>query len=57
MQKSTIGVDEKGTVVAAGTGEGMLYLSAVPSLYLTRPFLFFIYDRGTGTVLFVTTTR
>jgi len=53
VQRSTIGVDEYGTTAAAATGEVMIPSAITPQLWLDRPFLFFIYDHGTGTVLFV----
>ncbi len=53
VQRSTIGVDEYGTTAAAATGEVMVPSAITPQLWFDRPFLFFIYDHGTGTVLFV----
>ncbi len=53
VQQSTIGVDEYGTTAAAATGEVLVPVAITPQIWLDRPFLFFIYDHGTGTVLFV----
>ncbi len=53
LQQAYIGVDEDATVAGAATGEVFTTVGATPSLHLNRPFLFFIYDRGTGTVLFI----
>ncbi|MBN2196762.1 MAG: serpin family protein [Polyangiaceae bacterium] len=51
--RSTVGVDEYGTTAAAAMGEVMIPMADTPQLWLDRPFLFFIYDHGTGSVLFV----
>ncbi len=48
-----MGVDENGTTMAAATGEVMVPVGIAPQLWLDRPFFFFVYDHGTGTVLFV----
>jgi serpin B len=53
VHRTTVGVDEEGTTAAVATGEVMVPLSIDPQVRLDRPFLFFVYDHGTGTVLFV----
>jgi len=50
--KVFIQVDEFGTLAAAGTAVG-LTLGVAPEFYAVRPFLFFIRDNETGTVLFM----
>jgi len=53
VHRTTVGVDEEGTTAASATGEVMVPMSINPQIRLNRPFLFFIYDHDTGTVLFV----
>jgi|GEM_PF-664721 len=53
VHRTTLGVDENGTTAATATGEIIVYKPVTPEITLNRPFLFFIYDHGTGTVLFV----
>ena len=55
VHKAYVTVDEKGTEAAAATGVAMTS-SAVfnpPVVKVDRPFLFFIYDQKSGTILFV----
>ncbi|HMD87971.1 MAG TPA: serpin family protein [Anaerolineaceae bacterium] len=55
IHKSYVMVDEKGTEAAAATGVAMT-TSAVfnpPVVKVDRPFIFFIYDQKSGTILFV----
>ncbi len=54
VHKAFVGVDESGTEAAAATGVLVSDTSA-PGRTITvdRPFVFFIRDRGTGTLLFV----
>lgn len=52
LHRTTIGVDENGVTLAAATGEVMVPLPITPNIFLDRPFLFFIYDHSTNTVLF-----
>jgi serpin B len=55
VHKAYVAVDEKGTEAAAATGVAMT-ASAVfnpPVVKVVRPFLFFIYDQKSGTILFV----
>lgn len=55
MHKAFVSVDEKGTEAAAATGVAMS-LTAVMNppvvVRVDRPFLFFIYDQGSGAILF-----
>ncbi|MDR3577726.1 MAG: serpin family protein [Anaerolineaceae bacterium] len=54
LHKAYVNVDEKGTEAAAATGVAMT-ASAVfnpPILKVDRPFVFFIYDQKSGTILF-----
>lgn len=53
VHRTTISVDENGTTAAVATGEVMVPMPITPVISLDRPFLFFIYDHGTQTVLFV----
>ena len=46
-------VDEAGTQAAAATGIGVGVTSAPPQIILNRPFLFFIREKVTGTILFL----
>ncbi|MGE5221341.1 MAG: serpin family protein, partial [Omnitrophica WOR_2 bacterium] len=55
LHKAYIAVDENGTEAAAATGVaiGVTAIQAnIPQVTLDRPFLFFIIDQETGTVLF-----
>ena len=52
VHKTYIGIDEKGTVAAAATGEVLVPESINPRITLDRPFIFFIWDHDTQTVLF-----
>jgi serpin B len=51
--KAHVAIDEKGTVAAAASGEVLVPLSVSPHIRLDRPFIFFIRDHDTGTVLFI----
>jgi hypothetical protein len=53
LQKTHIAIDEIGTVAVAAAGEVFPPGAIVPSFFLDRPFLFFIWDDDTQTVLFV----
>lgn len=58
MHKAFVDVTEEGTEAAAATGIGMKITSVEPprtsvTFRADHPFVFFIYDRGTGTVLFM----
>jgi serpin B len=53
LQKSHIAVDELGTVATAATANFADVGAMAPTLFFDRPFVFFIYDHRTGTVLFV----
>jgi serpin B len=54
MHKTTIEVNEKGTVAAAATSVTMaMGMSDHVEMHVTRPFLFTIYERTTDTVLFM----
>lgn len=50
--KAIIAVDEKGTTAAAATGISVGVTSAPPTLFVDRPFLFFIRHNATGAILF-----
>ncbi len=52
VQKTSIAVDEAGTVAAGATGLAVGALGMTEVVDLTRPFLFFIMDDVTRTVLF-----
>jgi serpin B len=52
-QKTYINVNETGTEAAAATAVGIGVTSMPPSLTFTRPFLFAIRERESGTLLFI----
>ena len=52
-QKSWVDVNEEGTEAAAATSVGATFTSGVPVVRADRPFLFFIRERLSGTILFV----
>jgi len=54
VHKAYVSVDEKGTEAAAATGVAMAESAMInpPTVKVDRPFLFFIYEQGSGTVLF-----
>ena len=54
VHKAFVAVDEKGTEAAAATGIAMATAAMMnpPEVKVDRPFLFFIYEQGTGTILF-----
>jgi len=51
-QKSWVDVNEEGTEAAAATSVGVSVVSALPVVRADRPFLFFIRERLSGTILF-----
>ena len=53
VQKVVIRTDEAGTEGAAATGVVMQILSLPRQISMNRPFLFFVRDRPTGTILFM----
>lgn len=53
VHKAFLQVDEAGTKAAAATAIGAKAASAPPRFVANQPFLFFIRDRLTGTILFV----
>jgi serpin B len=58
MQRAIISVDEQGTVATAVTfvgcgGGGYPEPPPPPPLIVDRPFLFFLRERATGTILFM----
>lgn len=53
LHQTTVAIDEDGMTAAAASGEPQAWGSIPPQLFFTRPFLFFVYDHGTGTVLFI----
>jgi len=54
VHKAFVSVDEKGTEAAAATGVAMAESAMInpPTIKVDHPFLFFIYEQGSGTVLF-----
>jgi serpin B len=52
IHKAIIEVDEKGTTASAATGAAVGATSVPPTLYVNRPFLFFIRHNPTGAILF-----
>lgn len=54
-QNSFVAVDEEGTEAAAVTTIGIELTSvpSYPSFYVNKPFLFFIYEKSSGTIQFV----
>jgi serpin B len=53
VHKTYIEVNEEGTEAAAATSVEIGYTSSKPSFYLTRPFVYVIYERNTGAILFL----
>lgn len=57
LHKTFVQVDEKGTEAAAATSVGMMSLSAMPMepivIRFDRPFVYVIYDKTSGTILFI----
>lgn len=55
LHKAFVEADEKGTEAAAATGVGAAFMSAplYPSFNADHPFLFFIRDNATGSILFM----
>jgi serpin B len=53
VHKTTISVDEEGTTAAAASGVVLVPMGVSPQIRLDRPFLFFIYDHVTQSVLFI----
>lgn len=55
IHKSYIKVDEEGTEAAAvtGIGVGVTSMPLMPAIRLDRPFLYFILEKQTGTILFI----
>jgi serpin B len=51
--RAAVDVDEIGTTAAAATAIGIGIVSAPPQLDFDRPFLFLIYERISGTLLFL----
>jgi len=52
IHKAIIAVDEKGTTASAATGTSVGVVSLPPTLFVDRPFLFFIRHNPTGAILF-----
>lgn len=57
VHKTFISVDEEGTEASAATSVTMSVTSMPPSFSFTRPFLFAIRERSTGTILFTGVVR
>jgi serine protease inhibitor len=57
LHKTFVQVDEKGTEAAAATSVGVMALSAMPMepivIRFDRPFVYVIYDKTSGTILFI----
>jgi serpin B len=53
IHKAFVAVDEKGTEAAAASGVFSEIVSLPPTIQFNRPFIFFIYDKQTGAILFV----
>jgi serpin B len=56
IHKAFVAVDEKGTEAAAATAvimEGTTAIMVENSLYIDRPFMYFIRDVETGQILFI----
>ncbi len=53
QHRAAVEVDEVGTTAAAATAVGIGVTSAPPQLDFDRPFVFVIYERISGTILFV----
>lgn len=54
LHRAFVKVDERGTEAAAATSEGEgLGIHFVPTFHADHPFLFLIYDRLTGSILFM----
>lgn len=53
LHKTYIEVDEEGTEAAASTSVEIGYTSYKPAFYLTRPFVYIIYEKNTGAILFI----
>lgn len=51
--KTFVSVDEEGTEAAAATSVGIRITSLPPSMIVNRPFVFLIYERESGTNLFM----
>jgi serine protease inhibitor len=51
--KTFVRVDEVGTEAAAVTNTGVMVTSLPPALRVTRPFIFVIRERFSGTILFI----
>lgn len=53
VHQAFVQIDEAGTEAAAATAIGTVRNSGPPSFFADHPFLFFIHDRLTGSVLFI----
>jgi serpin B len=53
QHRAAVTVDEAGTTAAAATAVGVGFTSAPPQLNFDRPFVFVIYERIGGTILFM----
>ncbi|XP_036419234.1 alpha-1-antitrypsin homolog [Colossoma macropomum] len=53
VHQAVLKVDEKGTEAAAATSEELIPLSRTPIINLNRPFLVFIVDHNTKSILFM----
>ena len=53
IHEAFVSVDEYGTEAAAATAVIMVGTGEIPTIAADRPFIFFIRDLETGTILFV----
>jgi serine protease inhibitor len=53
LHQATIAVDEAGTEAAGATGIGITITAVRPPLVINRPFLYFIREKHSGTILFM----
>jgi serpin B len=53
VHKAFVEVNEKGTEAAAATGMVIINLMAIPTFAANHPFLYFIYHKTSGTILFI----
>lgn len=52
IHKAVIEIDEKGTEASAATGFGIMAISLPPQFDVNHPFMYFIRDTETNTIIF-----